>query len=324
MERIENDLLKLQFLREEHHQRYQYVASFAKGVVVDCACGIGYSAPIILSNPAVVSYTGLDVDREAIAYAQEHNTTDSRFEYGSILALPFDDCSVDTFISLETLEHLEQPELAIAEVKRVLKPNGIFICSVPTKDYENFCVSLYGPNPYHIQAFSLEALKTLLQAQFSHVDIAVIAQELVSIVHTFQDQKMPPAVFNAKNKNVMNGSFIAISSNVDAIYNKNTLFTGMSRIEYDQELVSPLRQSLEFAERLAEQRWQLLLEAEKRINEVTYYKEQAERISEERMQAFRDTEEMVRSRDQALSEAERIIQMLKEQLESVSKQNSNQ
>ena len=233
MERIENDLLKLQFLREEHHQRYQYVASFAKGVVVDCACGIGYSAPIILSNPAVVSYTGLDVDREAIAYAQEHNTTDSRFEYGSILALPFDDC---------------------AEVKRVLKPNGIFICSVPTKDYENFCVSLYGPNPYHIQAFSLEALKTLLQAQFSHVDIAVIAQELVSIVHTFQDQKMPPAVFNAKNKNVMNGSFIAISSNVDAIYNKNTLFTGMSRIEYDQELVSPLRQSLEFAERLAEQR----------------------------------------------------------------------
>ena len=75
---------------------------------------------------------------------------------------------------------------------------------------------------------------------------------------------------------------------------------------------------------LAEQRWQLLLEAEKRINEVTYYKEQAERISEERMQAFRDTEEMVRSRDQALSEAERIIQMLKEQLESVSKQNSNQ
>ena len=75
---------------------------------------------------------------------------------------------------------------------------------------------------------------------------------------------------------------------------------------------------------MAEQRWQLLLEAEKRINEVTYYKEQAERISEERMQAFRDTEEMVRSRDQALSEAERIIQMLKEQLESVSKQNSNQ
>lgn len=324
MERIENDLLKLQFLREEHHQRYQYVASFAKGVVVDCACGIGYSAPIFLSNPAVVSYTGLDVDRDAIAYAQEHDTTNSRFEYGSILALPFDDCSIDTFISLETLEHLEQPELAIAEVKRVLKPNGVFICSVPTKDYENFCVSLYGPNPYHIQSFSLDALKTLLQAQFVHVDIAVIAQELVSIVHTFQDQQMPPAVFDATNKNVMNGSFIAISSNADAIYNKNTLFTGMSRIEYDQELVHPLRQSLEFAERLAKQRWQLLLEAEKRINEVTKYKEQAERISEERMQAFKDTEEMVRSRDQALSEAKRIIQSLEEQLESVSKQNSNQ
>ncbi|CAK9886693.1 MAG: putative S-adenosylmethionine-dependent methyltransferase/MSMEI_2290 [Candidatus Erwinia impunctatus] len=324
MERIENDLLKLQFLREEHYQRYQYVASFSRGVVVDCACGIGYSAPIFLSNPAVVSYTGLDVDREAIAYAQEHNTTNSRFEHGSILALPFDDCSIDTFISLETLEHLEQPELAIAEVKRVLKPNGVFICSVPTEHYENFCISLYGPNPYHIQAFSLDALKTLLQTKFMYVDIAVIAQELVSIVHKFEDQPMPYTVFHARNKDVMNGSFVAVSSNAETIYNKNTLFTGMGRIEYDQELVHPLRQSLEFAERLAKQRWQLLLEAEKRINEVTSYKEQAERINEERMQILKETEERVRSRDQALSEAERIIQALKEQLEIVSKQNKNQ
>ncbi|EKT56066.1 class I SAM-dependent methyltransferase [Providencia burhodogranariea] len=317
MERIENDLLKLRFLKEEHNQRYQYVANFAKGFVVDCACGIGYSAPIFLANPAVTSYTGLDVDREAIAYAQQHDTSNSHFEFGSILSLPFDDCSVDTFISLETLEHLEQPELAIAEIKRVLKPDGVFICSVPTKDYENFCSSLYGPNPYHLQAFSLEALKTLLHSQFAYVDVAVIAQELVSIVHTLKDQQSVPVVFKAKDKNIMNGSFIAISSNSAPIDNKATLFTGMSRIDYDQELVYPLRQSLAFSERLAEQRWQLLLEAEQRINEVTYYKEQAERISEERMQAFQNTEQLLCTRDQSLAEAEMLIQKLQEKLKNV-------
>ncbi|QGH59723.1 class I SAM-dependent methyltransferase [Serratia proteamaculans] len=325
MERIENDLLKLRFLQEEHHQRYQYVASFSKGVVVDCACGIGYSAPILLANPAVTTYMGLDVDQDAVEYAQQQNQNKDRasFEYGSILALPFDDHSIDTFISLETLEHLEKPELAIAEVKRVLKSDGVFICSVPTKDYENFCVSLYGPNPYHLHAFSLDALQKLLQTQFEHVNISVIAQELVSIVHTLDDEKTPLNVYTPEDKNVMNGSFIAVSSNAHPVKNRSTLFTGMSRIEYDQELVLPLRQSLAFAENLANQRWQLLLEAEQRINDVTCYKEQAERISEERMQAFQNTENLLRERDRNLADAVVLIQTLREQLEKTSKQEPN-
>lgn len=324
MERIENDLLKLRFLQEEHHQRYQYAASFSKGVVVDCACGIGYSAPILLANPAVTTYIGLDIDQEAVAYAQQQNMDRASFEYGSILAQPFDDQSIDTFISLETLEHLEQPELAIAEVKRVLKPDGVFICSVPTKDYENFCVRLYGPNPYHLHAFSLEALQMLLQAQFAHVDVAVIAQELVSVVHTLKDEKVPFTVFAPENKDVMNGSFIAVSSNANPINNQPTLFTGMSRIEYDQELVFPLRQSLVFAENLADQRWNLLLEAEQTINKITQYKEQAERISDERMQAFQRTENLLRDRDQTLVDAQAVIQTLRAQLEDVSKQELKQ
>jgi len=324
MERIENELLKLRFLQEEHNQRYQYVAGFSKGVVVDCACGIGYSAPILLANPAVTSYTGLDVDREAVAYAQQRNLDRARFDYGSILELPFADQSVDTFISLETLEHLEKPELAIAEVKRVLKPDGVFICSVPTKDYENFCVSLYGPNPYHLQAFSLEMLKTLLQDQFAYVDIAVIAQEIVSIVHTLKEQKSTIDIVAAEDKDVMNGSFVAVSSNSQPLDNKMTLFTGISRIEYDQELVYPLRQSLAFAENLANERWKLLVEAEQRIDEITYYKEQAERISEERMQAFLQTEDLVRERDRALAEAEAVIQTLKKQLDDVSQREPKQ
>ena len=143
MERIERDLLKLNFLKEEHHQRYQYVSNYAKGVVVDCACGIGYSAPIILANTAVTSYFGFDVDREAIAYAQHKKIKNASFSFGSIFELPFEDGSVDTFISLETLEHLEHPELAVAEIKRVLSPDSIFICSVPTQSYEELCVRLY-------------------------------------------------------------------------------------------------------------------------------------------------------------------------------------
>lgn len=267
MERIENSLLKLQHLQEEHQHRYKYVSKYAKGIVVDCACGIGYSAEIILSNPAVSEYRGIDVDKEAIDYAREIQRERASFNYGSILALPFEDKSIDTFISLETLEHLDNPALALKEIKRVLKNDGIFICSVPTKEYEAICVEQYGPNPFHLQTFTLEEFNSLLSSEFKYIDIAVIAQEVVSVVHSLSKPMGTVSVFEPENSKQVHGSFIAISSNSTTVDNISCIYTGMSRVEYDKEVVTPIRQSLLFAEDLATTRWKLLLNAERICDE---------------------------------------------------------
>lgn len=316
MERIENELLKLRFLQDEHHQRYKYVSQFAKGIVVDCACGIGYSASILLSNPEVKTYYGFDVDEDALSYAQSQKIEGAHFAYSSIMALPFEDQSIDTFISLETLEHLENPENALVEIKRILKPDGVFICSVPTEDYESYCSKLYGPNPFHVQAFSYNALSSLLKRHFSYVDVAIMAQEIVSMVHTLNDNTDENliALHPADVKDIKNGSFIAISSNGKAVNHIKSIFTGISRIEYDDELVMPIRKSLAYAEELALKRWDLLIEAEKRMNEVIFYKEQAERISEERLNAFTKTEAILRAREKALSEAQQKILALEKKM----------
>lgn len=52
---------------------------------------------------------------------------------GSILAPPYQDQSFDIILCLDVIEHLnpnEQP-VALGEIRRLLRPEGVFVCSVP-------------------------------------------------------------------------------------------------------------------------------------------------------------------------------------------------
>jgi SAM-dependent methyltransferase len=65
---------------------------------------------------------------------------------GNICRLPFKNGSADTVLCTQVLEHLRQPDQAIAEIKQVLRSGGILIASVPqayplhdkTNDYYRF------------------------------------------------------------------------------------------------------------------------------------------------------------------------------------------
>ena len=50
---------------------------------------------------------------------------------GSVLGLPFKDECFHTVICTEVLEHVPEPGNALAEIYRILKPNGIFYLTVP-------------------------------------------------------------------------------------------------------------------------------------------------------------------------------------------------
>jgi 2-polyprenyl-6-hydroxyphenyl methylase/3-demethylubiquinone-9 3-methyltransferase len=104
--------------------------------VLDLACGIGYGAKILLDNPAVTNYVGVDVAEDAIAEAQRTAPAHARFITGSALDLPFDDAAFDAIVLVETLEHLEDSARAVAEVRRVLKPHDVLVGLVPTADHE--------------------------------------------------------------------------------------------------------------------------------------------------------------------------------------------
>jgi SAM-dependent methyltransferase len=145
----------------------------ARGSVLDLACGIGYGAKILLANPAVMDYVGVDVAKDAIAEAQRTAPAHARFITGSPLDLPLEHATFDAIVSLETLEHLEDPARAVAEFRRVLKPNGVLIGSVPTASFEDFCTGQYGKNQYHLQKFDAPELRQLLAAAFPHFQLFV-------------------------------------------------------------------------------------------------------------------------------------------------------
>ena len=49
----------------------------------------------------------------------------------SVLPWPFDDNSADEILMMGSLEHLPDPHKNVIEVHRILKPGGLFYCTVP-------------------------------------------------------------------------------------------------------------------------------------------------------------------------------------------------
>jgi len=150
-----------------HIKRYCFAKSYSVNkVVLDAACGVGYGS-FYLSEVAN-EVIGVDISEEAIAYAKKHYQKENmQFRQMDIHTLMFSDKYFDLACSFETLEHLDDPERYISEVKRVLKDDGIFIISTPY-----FKKTLHKPkNPYHKIEFSQEDFSNLLEKYFNKVEI---------------------------------------------------------------------------------------------------------------------------------------------------------
>lgn len=74
---------------------------------------------------------------------------------GDVTQLPFATASGDTALLCEVLEHLSQPELALAEAFRVVKPGGVLIGSMP------FIFPIHG-DPHDFQRFTADGIRRSL------------------------------------------------------------------------------------------------------------------------------------------------------------------
>jgi SAM-dependent methyltransferase len=159
---------------DAHLARYILARDYlpTEGLVLDAACGLGYGSAILGQSAPAVKVVGIDTGDFAIPYAEKNfcpYLPNLAFRKGDVCDLgAFADDSVDLVVSFETVEHLREPASFLKEVRRVLKPGGRFICSVP-----NLWVDETGkdPNPWHFHVFDFPKLAGLCAEYFDLRDV---------------------------------------------------------------------------------------------------------------------------------------------------------
>jgi SAM-dependent methyltransferase len=170
--------------REHHQRRQEFVfgaderAGLLAGLVggpglhvLDLGCRTGALTQHYAQGNTVV---GVDVDRSALEQAE------ARLGIETVWAdveeeLPFPDESFDVVVAGELLEHLADPAAVVAHVRRVLRPGGRFVGSVPNafrlKSRLRYAAGRHPEtDSTHLQLFTPAALAALL-GDFNDVKI---------------------------------------------------------------------------------------------------------------------------------------------------------
>ncbi len=155
-------------IRLEHYHRYAMVLDLVEGkAVLDIACGEGYGSVFM----ADVAHTvvGVDISEEAIRHASSlYERLNLKFCQGSATNLEFQDDSFDLVVSFETIEHLAEQEQMLAEIRRVLRPNGVLVISSPNRPI--YSEESGEHNEFHVKELDFQEFDELLRVKFPVIE----------------------------------------------------------------------------------------------------------------------------------------------------------
>jgi SAM-dependent methyltransferase len=129
------------------------------GRVLDLGAGVGHSFELLAPRESV----GVDLDAGALnGQARETVVADMR-------SLPFEDGAFASVLSVQSLEHVPDPERAVAEAARVLEPGGMAVFVTPNR------LTFARPDeiidPYHHVELSADELRELCGRSFPQVEL---------------------------------------------------------------------------------------------------------------------------------------------------------
>lgn len=151
------------YIAKQHIMRYVFASHLVQDkTVLDIGCGAGYGSHYLACRADTV--VGVDVSLHAVTYAKKNYVKKNLyFLQGNALHLPFETNSFDVVASFETIEHIREYKNYVKEMKRVLTPGGIFICSTPHINYTRHPL-------YHVKEFYPEEFFQVLKMCFDHVE----------------------------------------------------------------------------------------------------------------------------------------------------------
>ncbi len=146
--------------------------------ILDVGCGEGFTLDMIDHLPWQKKLSGIDNSKQALKLGK-FAFPNLLMEEGDIYKISKPDNSYDMLICTEVLEHLENPSVAVQELKRVT--SKYILISVPLEPWfqiGNFLrgkyVSSLGNHPEHVNHWSAKSLLKFLVShnlEIEHVEI---------------------------------------------------------------------------------------------------------------------------------------------------------
>ena len=152
----------------EHYHRYLWANQLTKGRrVLDLGSGEGFGSALLAGEAASVD--GIDIAARAVEHSQlNYRSPNLAFHVGSALDLGvFAADAFDVVVAFEVLEHLVEQARMLAEIERVLAPDGLLVMSTP--DRRMYSESTGQDNPFHELELSEAEFRALLGERFEHV-----------------------------------------------------------------------------------------------------------------------------------------------------------
>lgn len=103
--------------------------------VLDIGCGTGKLLQKLLSFVSETKLVGIDPSQEMLNVAKAKLPNTVELQQGDAENLPFPEKCFDWLITTNSFHYFANPKQAIAEAKRVLKPNGYLVITDWCHDY---------------------------------------------------------------------------------------------------------------------------------------------------------------------------------------------
>jgi len=153
------------------NDRYEYSVSHLFGSVLDVGCGDGYGIYLMFKNKEIADVIGIDTQIEAVERAII-NIPGAKVMIGNAADMPFPGETFDSVHCGQTLEHVEDMEKVLSEIKRVVKSKVVL--SVPIKG---------GLSDQHVKEFkSVEEFRDLISKYFRVLSIKVFREKYKRVV----------------------------------------------------------------------------------------------------------------------------------------------
>jgi SAM-dependent methyltransferase len=185
---------------EDLESELAFVNRLPPGRILDVGCGLGYFLSGV--DPRWQRF-GVEISDYAAEKAREYGT----IFHGELRRAKYEDRSFDVVTLYHVIEHMEDPERELEEIKRVLRPGGFLVVGTP--NFDSACARRFGEkfrmlhDWTHISLFSAESLRRLLEdhgfvvewEDFPFFDTRYFTKE--NLERLFDEDQMSPPFYGS-------------------------------------------------------------------------------------------------------------------------------